>query len=221
MNAFSWAEEATEKLKCAFEDRLSFVGLQGSRARGEETASSDIDLVVLIEDLESDDLATYKEIIQSMPHSELACGFIGSPEVLRSWPRHELFQFVNDTVAIYGTLPFAATDFTREDAREAAIIGASGIYHATCHAAVFDGDMEPSILRELAKAAIFTLQALEFARTGNYVRKRAGLASVLHGEDEEVLGWAIKVKEDPELSAQDARTLSNLLLRWSEKVLAS
>lgn len=90
MNAFSWAEDAADKLKEGFGSRLAFVGLQGSRARGEESEASDIDLVVLIEDLDGGDLRACKSIIQSMSHAELACGFVGSPSILENWPRHEL-----------------------------------------------------------------------------------------------------------------------------------
>ncbi|NHM13562.1 nucleotidyltransferase domain-containing protein [Xiamenia xianingshaonis] len=221
IDSFAWAEEAAKKLREQFGDRLAFVGLQGSRARGEETAASDIDLVVLLDDLDDADLAAYKAIVQTMPQAELACGFVGSSDVLAKWPRHELFQFVNDTVPLHGKLPFAPSDFTREEAKDAARIGASGIYHATCHAAVFDGDAEEDVLRELAKGAFFTLQALHFSRTGEYVRKKSDLAKVLSGEDAEVLAWSLKAKATPKLAPQEVRELSRLLLRWSGNVIAS
>lgn len=35
MDAFAWAEEVTGELKAEFGERLRFVGIQGSRARGE------------------------------------------------------------------------------------------------------------------------------------------------------------------------------------------
>lgn len=221
MDSFAWVEDAAEKLKQKFGDRLTFVGLQGSRARGEETLSSDIDLVVLVDGLSSEDLTTYREIIQSMPHAELACGFIGSPDVLENWPRHELFQFVNDTVSIYGEMSLAPSDFTRDDAKDAALIGASGIYHGVCHSTVFDGEDESSILRELAKGASFTLQALCFARTGEYIAKKSDLAKVLDGKDAEVLEWSIKAKETPGLTVAQTRELSELLLRWSGDIIKS
>lgn len=219
MDSFAWVEDTAEKLKEKFGIRLTLVGLQGSRARGEETETSDIDIVVLVDGLGSEDLADYREIIRSMPHAELACGFIGSPDVLEKWPRHELFQFVNDTVPIYGEMPFTTSDFTREDAEEATRIGVSGIYHGVCHSAVFDGEAEGSILRELAKGASFVLQASHFARTGEYVTKKADLAKVLDGEDAEVLEWSIKAKETSELTPAESRELSDLLLRWSGNIV--
>ena len=133
MDAFAWAEEAAGKLQSEFGGRLRFVGFQGSRARGEAREGSDIDLVVLLDRIGADDLARYRAVIETMPRSELACGFVGSEQVLAAWPRHELFQFYNDTQAILGALPEIGP-FTRDDALQAARIGASGIYHTACHA---------------------------------------------------------------------------------------
>lgn len=119
MDAFEWAHNATDKLSTEFGSRLVFVGIQGSRARGEARDGSDIDLVVLLDHVDADDLARYHSVIQAMPHSELACGFVGSERVLAAWPRHELFQFYHDTTAIFGALPDVGP-FTRGDALEAA-----------------------------------------------------------------------------------------------------
>lgn len=153
MDAFEWARNAADKLSAKFGDRLVFVGIQGSRARGEARDNSDIDLVVLLDHVCADDLAQYRSIIQTMPHNELACGFVGSEQVLASWPRHELFQFYHDTHALYGELPNIG-EFTAADAREAARVGASGIYHAACHAYVFDGEAADDILESLFKGAL-------------------------------------------------------------------
>lgn len=218
MDAFAWAEEATGKLKTGFGERLRFVGIQGSRARGEAREDSDIDLVVLLDHVDADDLVRYRAIVQSMPRSELACGFVGSERVLAAWPRHELFQFYHDTHAIFGALP-DVSPFTEADALEAARIGASGIYHATCYACVFDGDTADGILESLFKGAFFTLQALQFARTGAYPRTKAELATQLEGDEARILevgrDWqAHRPKDDVE-----RRELVDLLLRWSEGVI--
>lgn len=218
MDAFAWAEEATGKLKTGFGERLRFVGIQGSRARGEAREDSDIDLVVLLDHVDAGDLVRYRAIVQSMPRSELACGFVGSERVLAAWPRHELFQFYHDTHAIFGALP-DVSPFTEADALEAARIGASGIYHATCYACVFDGDAADGILESLFKGAFFTLQALQFVRTGAYPHTKAELAAQLEGDEARILevgrDWqAHRPKDDVE-----RRELVGLLLRWSEGVI--
>lgn len=219
MDAFAWAENAAEKLEREFEERLMFVGLQGSRARGEAHEGSDIDLVVLLDHVSADDLARYRTIVESLPHAHLACGFVGSAHVLAAWPRHELFQFYHDTHAVRGTLPEVAP-FTKADALEAARIGASGIYHAACHAYVFDGEAADDILATLFKGAFFTLQALQFARTGAYPATKAELASQLESDEAHIL--AIGRDWEAHRPADDAarRTLVDLLLRWSGGIIA-
>ena len=218
MDAFAWAEEAKEKLQAEFGSRLRFVGLQGSRARDEAREGSDIDLVVLLDHIGADDLARYRAVVESMPHSELACGFVGSERALAAWPRHELFQFYHDTHALFGELPDAGT-FTKADARQAARMGASGIYHAACNAYVFDGDAADGILESLFKGAFFTLQALQFTRTGVYPRTKAEIAAQLEGEEARILeigrDWEThRPKDDTE-----CRELVDLLLRWSESIV--
>lgn len=218
MDAFAWAAEAAEKLEREFGERLVFVGLQGSRARGEARPTSDIDLVVLLDHVDAADLARYRSLVESMPEHELACGFIGSARALAAWPRYELFQFYHDTHAVRGALP-DVEPFTKDDALEAARIGASGVYHAVCHASVFDGDVVDGVLEALFKGAFFALQALQFARTGVYPRTKAALADELEGDEARI--FVIGRDWSACRPADDAarRDLVDLLLRWSEGVL--
>lgn len=219
MDALAWAEEALEKLREAFGGRLRFVGLQGSRARGEAHEDSDIDLVVLLDRVEADDLARYRAVVRSMPRSELACGFVGSERAIATWPRHELFQFYHDTKSVFGALP-DIDPFTKDDALDAARIGAAGIYHAACHSCVFDGDAADGVLESLFKGAFFALQALQFARTGCYPRTKAELASQLEGDEARILeigrNWQMQRPSD-DVGRQE---IVNLLLRWAERVLS-
>lgn len=218
MDALAWADEALKKLQIEFGERLCFVGIQGSRARGEAHKNSDIDLVVLLNNVNANDLTRYRSIIKTMPHSELACGFIGSAQVLTSWPRHELFQFCHDTHALFGALP-EIKPFTKDDALEASRIGASGIYHAACHAYVFDNDTIDNILKELFKSTFFTLQALQFARTGIYPRTKTELADQLEGIDADVFNICCNWEETKPREDTDRHNLVDLLLRWSESII--
>ena len=219
MDAFAWAKRAKETLEAEFGDRLRFVGLQGSRARGEAHEDSDIDLVVLLDRVDVGDLERYRTVVASMPRSELACGLIGSERVLATWPRHELFQFYHDTRALFGELP-DVSPFTNTDALQAARIGASGIYHAACHACVFGGDATDDILGSLFKGAFFSLQALQFVRTGVYPRTKAELAAQLEGDEARILEigrtWEAHHPEDD----AERHELIDLLLRWSEGVIS-
>ena len=220
MNIFAWMSELTGKLRETFACRVVFVGLQGSRARGEAHDCSDIDVVVLLDALNVEDLSIYRGIIETMPHSDLACGFIGSVDVLASWPRHELFQFYHDTIQIYGQLPEIAP-FTKDDAMEAARIGASGIYHAACHALVFDGKMAPGILAQLYKNAFFVLQALQFSRTGTYPHTKAELSRQLDGDEALILEIGSSWDERCPRDESDLEELDNLLIRWAGGIVCS
>lgn len=218
MDAFAWAEDAKERLKAEFGERLRFVGLQGSRARGEAHEGSDVDLVVLLDSVGADDLARYRSIVRSMPDSDLACGFVGSKDVLAAWPRYELFQFYHDTVPLFGALPDVGP-FSRDDALQAARVGASGIYHAACHAYVFDGNGADGILESLFKGAFFALQALQFARTGEYPRTKAELAGKLEGDEARILAIGRDWGSHRPVDDEARRGLVGLLLRWSEGVV--
>ena len=222
MDAFKWAEDAARRLKREFGDRLSFVGLQGSRARGEAREDSDIDLVVLLDGISADDLRRCRTVIQTMPQKELACGFVGSTRAVASWPRHELLQFVCDTRPICGDFEsIIDTGFTSDDALRAARIGASGIYHALCHARVFDGINARTALEPLFKQAFFVLQALQFARTGRYPETKRDLAKRLAGEEALILEVGRDWEAHHPVDAEGAEKLTDLLLRWSENVMAS
>ena len=218
MDIFTWMNELSAKLQNTFGERIVFIGLQGSRARGEARDGSDIDVVVLLDSVDASDLDCYRGIIESMSHSELACGFIGSADVLASWPRHELFQFYNDTVPIFGELPKTAP-FTRDDAMQAALIGASGIYHAACHAIVFDGDAAPGIMESLFKNAFFVLQALQYARTGVFIRSKDELSKLLDGDDALVL--EVGANRDAHCPSEESRLIEfgDLLIRWAESTV--
>ena len=54
-------------LNKTFGDRVWFVGLQGSYARGESTADSDLDVVVILNDLTVDDLFVYHQMLDQLP----------------------------------------------------------------------------------------------------------------------------------------------------------
>ena len=52
----TWIKEFTYKVGQTFSNRIWFIGLQGSYGRGEATETSDIDVVVILDELRMDDL---------------------------------------------------------------------------------------------------------------------------------------------------------------------
>ncbi len=214
-NIDDWIEELAEKLASAFEERLMLVGVQGSRARGEARTSSDIDAVVVIENLEIEDIDRYRKIISEMLFSEIACGFIGSPEVLAGWPRHDVFNLVKDTRLVRGSFDFMDTEFSSEDAILSAKVGASEIYHALCHTMAFEPQMLDGVLQACVKNAFFIMRALAFARTGEYPDSRARMLE-LADEDEKLMLLAY---EDPQ--SVESVELAKLMLTWSGGLIAA
>lgn len=219
LDAFKWAKEITVSLKDAFGERLVFTGLQGSCARGEANEGSDIDLVVILDGLSVDDLLRYKAIVNSMNGSELACGFIGSLDAIKAWPRHELFQFMNDTVGIYGDLRFAIDAFTRDEAIAAAKIGASGIYHGLCHGIVFDDMPKRDLLKALVKQSIFALQALTFIRTGKYISRKDELLGVVEADEIQLIEISLNNLLIDSMSDLQLKNLEGSLLKWSSAII--
>ena len=213
MDIDTWMNDLIGQLKTEFKEKLVLVGLQGSRARGEQREDSDIDIVVVIEDLNADNLALYRSIVQKMPHAELACGFVGSPDVLAAWPRHDVFNLVNDTDIRYGSFDFMDTEFTAEDAKLAADACASEIYHALCHTAVFEPNMLPDLLQSCLKSVFFGIRAKHFAQTGEFVNSRAQLLNLANDDEKKLLQ---AYNGDAQMDDQE---LANRLLRWSSSML--
>ena len=95
-----WLDEYVSAVDAAFGARIEFIGLQGSYARGEQHEGSDIDVVLLLDELSVEDLKLYREAIANLPQRHLLCGFVGGIEELKAWDRADLFQFYHDTKAI-------------------------------------------------------------------------------------------------------------------------
>ena len=96
----TWIKTFTEKIEQTFADRVWFIGLQGSYGRGEATETSDIDVVVILDELRMNDLKTYRDMLDTLPNRELICGFISGKADLLNWEASDLFQFYYDTTPI-------------------------------------------------------------------------------------------------------------------------
>ena len=55
----SWMDKFVGVLEERFGDRVWFVGLQGSYGRGEASETSDIDVVVILDELTAQDIQAY------------------------------------------------------------------------------------------------------------------------------------------------------------------
>ena len=76
VNITIWMQNFLQALNETFANRVWFVGLQGSYGRGEATETSDIDVVVILNELTDIDIQTYDTMLDKLPHRELICGFL-------------------------------------------------------------------------------------------------------------------------------------------------
>ncbi len=221
IDANSWLDELLSRLRGRFGERLLFLGLQGSYRRGEQTDASDFDAVVILDRLDLSDLAAYRSMLEGLPESEKACGFIGGRDELAAWPRHELFQFVRDTDARFGNLESLVPEALDKDVREAVRIGASGIYHAVCHAFVHAGgaDARMEVLRGLFKGAYFVLVQAHFLRTGIYAGTRKSLAEALSGIERRIMEAGNDWEGGKAEREGDPDALFTMLLEWSGSIM--
>lgn len=215
----AWMDLLSAKLQERFAERLRFLGLQGSYRRGEATETSDFDAVVILDRVELADLKAYREIVAAMPDPAKACGFIGGAEEIRNWPRHELFQFVMDTEPHFGSLADLTPELGEEDAREAARVGAGGIYHQACHAYLYAGGDRGEVLRQLCKGAFFAMQAAHYLVSGEYAGSRAELREKLSGDERAILSFAADRAGTSPADDGETEKMFGLLLEWSGSLL--
>ena len=211
---YSWMEQYTGALRDTFGSRLWFVGLQGSYARGEATAQSDIDAVVILDRVSPEDLATYSAMLDRLPSRDKVCGFISGKDELFSWEPSDLFQFLYDTTPVLGSLEPLRERVSREDIRRAVWTGLCNVYHLCAHNMVHEKDSD--ILQGLYKSATFTLQAICYLQTGVYEKTREKLAARLQPDDRKILEWGHESRERP-LSPEKFQFLSGNLLVWASE----
>lgn len=211
IDILAWMDGFAAAVQRAFGARVRCVGLQGSRARGEASMDSDIDVVVILDEWRAADWALYEAVLAEMPHRELVCGFVSGWQELLHWEPSELFGFYYDTETWYGDLEPLKERFSLPDAEKAVHAGACGIYHACAHNRLHAKDA--ALLRELYKSAFFVLRAAHYCRTGDFVRRRRDLLPLLNGNEHDILALAMGLEEGRAGEGLEAR--SERLLEWA------
>ena len=209
-----WTEQFLTALDGCFGDRVWFVGLQGSRGRGEAAENSDIDMVVILDELRAADITAYSVMLDGLPHRNLSCGFLGGREEISRWEPSDLFQLYFDTTPIRGTLD-ALLPLLDDSAVERAIrIGACNIYHGCVHNMVHGKSEE--VLRGLYKGASFVAQAIVYRRTGRYQRHMVDVLEICSTNDHQVVDTFLKLKNG---GAVDFDEMSRLLFEWAGRLI--
>ena len=207
-----WMNDFLQKLDEVFANRVWFVGLQGSYGRGEATETSDIDVVMILDELSVADIQAYQDMLDTLPHRELICGFVSGKDEILNWEPSDLFQFYHDTTAIKGSLDDLLPLIDDVAIERAIKMGAGNIYHGCVHNMLHEKNEE--ILKGLYKAASFVVQAIVFKQTGNYIKHQSQLLQVASVEEQMITETFLKYKNG---EAVDFNAASQILFEWSKK----
>ena len=207
-----WMNDFLQKLNEAFANRVWFVGLQGSYGRGEATETSDIDVVVILDELTAQDIQIYNAILDTLPNRELICGFVSGKEELLNWEPSDLFQFYHDTTPIKGSLDELLSVIDKTAIARAIKSGACNIYHGCVHNMLHEKSDE--ILKSLYKSASFVVQAICFQETGSYIKSQKDLLGKVSGDEKSIVENFLSLKNG---SKVDFEEMSNTLFAWSKK----
>ena len=211
----TWMNDFLQNLNHTFENRVWFVGLQGSLARGEATETSDIDVVVILDELSATDIQTYNDMLDTMTHRELICGFLSGKKEIMNWEPSDLFQFCHDTTPIKGSLDEVLTVVDESAVNRAIKIGACNIFHGCVHNMLHEKSED--ILRGLYKSASFVVQAIVFKQTGNYIKHQEELLQAVSSNERGIIETFLSLKNG---GTVDFNLMSETLFDWSKKWIA-
>ena len=207
-----WMPKFLQALNETFGNRVWFVGLQGSYGRGEETETSDIDIVVILDELSAIDIQIYNSMLDTLPHRELICGFLSGKKEIMNWEPSDLFQFCHDTTPIKGSLDEILAVIDESAVNRAIKIGACNIFHGCVHNMLYEKSED--ILRGLYKSASFVVQAIAFKQTGNYISHQKVLLQVVSFDERVIVETFLNLKNG---GAIDFNSMSETLFAWSKK----
>lgn len=211
INISVWMNEFLQALNVNFGERVWFVGLQGSYGRDEATEASDIDIVVILDELSALDIQTYNTMLDILSHRELICGFLSGKKEILNWETSDLFQFYYDTKPIKGSLNELLLLIDELAVNRAIKIGVCNIYHGCVHNMLYEKSEE--ILRGLYKSAYFVVQAICFEQTGNYISHQNDLLQIVSPNERLIVDTFLGLKNGGVIDFQE---MSENLFTWSK-----
>lgn len=205
MDINRWMERAAAALHEEFGERLLVVGLQGSMRRGEAKPSSDIDILIVLDELTVADLSRCRSVLEALPEGHRAHGFTCGRAELAAWPRSEIFAFAQDVRNYYGDLDPLLPAVERRDIEDGARIAVAGLYHAVAHTLM--SESEPNEQREgLRKMLFYAMLQTAYLRCGTFAATRAELLGLLDDAESSLL-----------TSAEDSFSVG--VLEWAARQL--
>jgi predicted nucleotidyltransferase len=207
----AWIQCFLQMLNETFANRVWFVGLQGSYGRGEACDTSDIDIVVILDELTTSDIQKYNAMLNTLPHRELICGFVSGKDELLHWEPSDLFQFYYDTTPIKGTLDELLPLLDKVAVERAIKIGACNIYHGCVHNMLHEKSED--ILRDLYKSASFVVQAIVFQQTRKYIKHQKELLLAAAPDEHAIVQTFLNLKNG---GTVEFGAMSEVLLAWAK-----
>ena len=214
INISAWLDKFLSSLDSVFAQRVWFVGLQGSYARGEANEKSDIDVVVILDELSASDVKAYRKMLDNLEHRELTCGFLAGKDELLNWEASDLFQFYYDTKPIRGSLDALLPLLDSNTVNRAIKIGACNIYHGCVHNMIYEKSED--ILKGLYKSASFVAQAVAFRQTGKYFSKQDELLEIASDNEKAIIKTFLQLKNGGEV---DFDAMSENLFNWVKALI--
>ena len=206
-----------DKLKDVFGTRLLYMGLQGSYLRNEADENSDIDIMVIIDDMAVHDLKEYKKAIASVGYLEKACGFICGKKEMANWNPLEICHLLHTTKDLYGKLADFIPSYTAKNVKDYIKLSLGNMFHELCHRYIYsDKDKNIARLPNTYKTVFFILQNMHYISNGTFIATKEELIKHLKDEDKEVMEMAIELKNS---SDYDFEYAFELLYTWCQKSL--
>lgn len=213
-----YIEGLTTRLKSCFGDRLLYLGLQGSYLRGEATENSDIDIMVILENMTVTDLDNYREILVEVGDYDRSCGFICGREEMRHWNPLEVCQLLHTTKDYLGRLEDYVPSYTAEDERNYVKLSLGNLFHELCHRYIHaDRERNISAFPYTCKSAFFILQNMHYLSSGDFLLTKQELLGALQDEeDRQVLALSMALKNGGDYDFDQA---FSTLFEWCRHAL--
>lgn len=212
----TWIPAFLQALNDRFSQRVWFVGLQGSYGRGEAAETSDLDMVVILNEVNAADLEGYRTLLDAMPHREKLCGFFSGKAEILHWDAADLFQFYHDTTPLQGSLDELLSRIDDEAVSRAIHLGACNLYHGCVHNRLHC--QNEHTLKGLYKAAVFVTQAIGFLQTGVYCRRQTELLKNIQPEEQAIVRTFLRMKQKADVDFEEA---SDQLFHWCKKWISA
>lgn len=212
-----YIEQLTKDLQETIGERLLYVGLQGSYLRGEANENSDIDIMVVIDDMQVSDMDLYRTAISELEEVEKSCGFIAGKEELAHWNPLEICHLLHTTRDYYGKLEELVPAYTERDIWNFVNMSVNNLFHEICHRYIHRSrERNVAALPGSYKGVFFILQNLHFLEQGEFMQTKQELLAVLTGKNKQVLAKALELSKGEPYDFEESY---ELLFSWCQETI--